>query len=236
MLLNIDKLSVAYGEVTVLHEINIQVSQGEIVALLGANGCGKTTLMKAISGLIPVRSGTINFDAHPIQNQTPHSIVKLGISQCAESRYLFPGLSVLKNLRLGAHCRREDMRTIKARMETVFDLFPILRGRQKQAAGTLSGGEQQMLSIGRALMADPRLLLLDEPSLGIAPLMVETIFKMLKEISKKGITLFIVEQNASTALEVAGRGYVMELGKIVREDSSEHLLVDPMIRKAYLGA
>jgi branched-chain amino acid transport system ATP-binding protein len=236
MLLNINDLSVSYGEVPVLQGINIQVGQGEIVALLGSNGCGKTTLMKAISGLIPVGSGEILFDGNPIQNLAPHSIVKLGLSQCAEGRFLFPQLSVFKNLRLGAHSRREDANTMKARMETVFSLFPILRDRQKQNAGTLSGGEQQMLSIGRAMMADPRLLILDEPSLGIAPLLVEAIFKMLKEINKKGITLFIVEQNASVALGVAGRGYVMELGKIVREDTSEHLLVDPLIRKAYLGA
>lgn len=236
MLLNINDLSVSYGEVPVLHGINIQVGQGEIVALLGSNGCGKTTLMKAISGLIPIGSGKILFDGNPIQNLAPHSIVKLGISQCAESRFLFPQLSVFKNLRLGAHCRREDMKTMKARMETVFSLFPVLGDRQRQRAGTLSGGEQQMLSIGRALMADPRLLILDEPSHGIAPLMVEAIFKMLKEVNKKGITLFIVEQNASVALGVVGRGYVMELGKIVREDTSERLLVDPLIRKAYLGA
>lgn len=236
MLLNINDLSVSYGEVPVLHGINIQVGQGEIVALLGSNGCGKTTLMKAISGLIPIGSGKILFDGNPIQNLAPHSIVKLGISQCAESRFLFPQLSVFKNLRLGAHCRREDMKTMKARMETVFSLFPVLGDRQRQRAGTLSGGEQQMLSIGRALMADPRLLILDEPSHGIAPLMVEAIFKMLKEVNKKGITLFIVEQNASVALGVVGRGYVMELGKIVLEDTSERLLVDPLIRKAYLGA
>jgi branched-chain amino acid transport system ATP-binding protein len=236
MLLKIDDLFVNYGDVPVVHEINLQVEPGEIVALLGGNGCGKTTLMKAISGLIPVKSGTIRFSGKPIQNLPPHKIVRLGVSQCAENRFLFPRLSVFKNLKIGAHSRREDSKTFKTRMESVFTLFPILQERQNQQAGTLSGGEQQMLSIGRALMADPRLLILDEPSLGIAPLVVEAIFNRLKEINQQGITLFVVEQNASAALEVAGRAYVMELGKIVRQDKSENLIVDPAIRKAYLGA
>ncbi len=236
MLLKIDDLFVSYGDVPVLHGVNLQVEQGEIVALLGSNGCGKTTLMKAISGLIPIKSGAVVFAGNPIQNLPPHLIVKLGVSQCAENRFLFPGLSVFKNLKIGAHTRREDMQALKTRMASVFALFPILQERQRQRAGTLSGGEQQMLSIGRALMANPQLLVLDEPSLGIAPLMVEAIFNMIREINKKGITLFIVEQNASAALGVAGRAYVMELGRIVREDKSENLLVDPVIRKAYLGA
>jgi branched-chain amino acid transport system ATP-binding protein len=236
MLLKIDNLFVSYGDVPVLHGVSLQVEQGEIVALLGSNGCGKTTLMKAISGLIPVKSGVVLFAGNPIQNLPPHNIVKLGVSQCAENRFLFPGLSVFKNIKIGAHSRKEDIKIIKARMESVFALFPILQERQRQRAGTLSGGEQQMLSIGRALMANPQLLILDEPSLGIAPLVVEAIFNMIKEINKKGITLFIVEQNASAALGVAGRGYVMELGKIIRQDKSENLIVDPLIRKAYLGA
>jgi branched-chain amino acid transport system ATP-binding protein len=236
MLLKINNLFVSYGDVPVLHGVNLQVEQEEIVALLGSNGCGKTTLLKAISGLIPIKSGTIQFAGSPIHNLPPHITVKRGVSQCAENRFLFPGLSVFKNLKIGAHTRKEDMKTLRARMETVFALFPILQERQRQHAGTLSGGEQQMLSIGRALMANPQLLILDEPSLGIAPLVVEAIFNMIKEINKKGITLFIVEQNASAALGVAGRGYVMELGKVVREDTSENLLVDPTIRKAYLGA
>ena len=236
MLPKIDNLFVSYGDVPVLHGVSLQVEQGEIVALLGSNGCGKTTLMKAISGLIPVKSGVVLFAGNPIQNLPPHNIVKLGVPQCAENRFLFPGLSVFKNIKIGAHSRKEDIKIIKARMESVFALFPILQERQRQRAGTLSGGEQQMLSIGRALMANPQLLILDEPSLGIAPLVVEAIFNMIKEINKKGITLFIVEQNASAALGVAGRGYVMKLGKIVRQDKSENLIVDPLIRKAYLGA
>ncbi len=236
MLLKVDDLSVNYGDVPVLHGVRLQVDQGEIVALLGSNGCGKTTLMKAVSGLIPVKSGTILFAGDPIHNLPPHQIVKQGVSQCAENRFLFPVLSVLKNLKIGAHTRREKAQTLQDRMESVFTLFPILRERQRQRAGTLSGGEQQMLSIGRALMANPRLLILDEPSLGIAPIMVEAIFNRLKEINKQGITLLLVEQNASVALEVAGRGYVMELGRIVREDNSGNLITDPSIRKAYLGA
>jgi len=236
MLLKVDDLFVNYGDVPVLYEVNLAVDQGETVALLGSNGCGKTTLMKAISGLIPVKSGAILFAGDAIQNLPPHHIVKRGVSQCAENRFLFPGLTVFKNLKIGAHSRREDAETFQARMESVFTLFPILQERQRQRAGTLSGGEQQMLSIGRALMANPRLLILDEPSLGIAPIMVEAIFNRLKEINKQGITLLVVEQNASVALEVAGRGYVLELGRIVREDTSEHLISDPLIRKAYLGA
>ncbi len=236
MLLKIDDLYVNYGEVPVVHGVRLQVDRGEIVALLGSNGCGKTTLMKAVSGLIAVKSGRILFSGEPIENLPPHHIVQRGISQCAENRFLFPGLSVFKNLKIGAHTRREEMKALTHRMESVFALFPILQERQRQRAGTLSGGEQQMLSIGRALMADPRLLILDEPSLGIAPLVVEAIFHRLKEINEQGITLFVVEQNASAALGVAGRGYVMELGKIVREDTSDHLMTDPLIRKAYLGA
>jgi branched-chain amino acid transport system ATP-binding protein len=192
--------------------------------------------MKSISGLIPVKSGSILLAGDPIHSLPPHIIVKKGVSHCAENRFLFPGLSVFKNLKIGAHSRREDWRTIRERMESVFALFPILQERQRQRAGTLSGGEQQMLSIGRALMASPKLLILDEPSLGIAPLVVEAIFRMIREINNQGITLFIVEQNASAALGVAGRGYVMELGKVVREGGSNLLLVDPFIRKAYLGA
>jgi branched-chain amino acid transport system ATP-binding protein len=236
MLLNINDLYVNYDEVSILQGISISIEKGEIVTLLGSNGSGKSTLMKAISGLIPIKNGTILFDNKPIQTCPPHEIVKLGISQCAERRYLFPELTVYKNLKIGAHCLTEDMKETKARIERVFSMFPILKDRQKQKAGTLSGGEQQMLSIGRALMAAPQLLILDEPSLGIAPLVVENIFQMLKEINRQGVTLFIVEQNASVALKVAERGYVMELGKIVLANTSEQLLADPMIRKAYLGA
>jgi branched-chain amino acid transport system ATP-binding protein len=235
MLLRVDELFVNYGPVPILQGIDLHVQGKEIVALLGSNGCGKTTLMKAISGILPVQRGTIIFDEQEIQNLSSSTIVKLGISQCAEGRFLFPGMSVFKNLKLGAYSRRESIRTIKQRMETVFHLFPILQERQKQKAGTLSGGEQQMLSIGRALMANPQLLILDEPSFGIAPLVVEVIFTMIKEINTTGITILVVEQNASAALSVAGRGYVMESGKIVQEDQSEKLITDTRIRKAYMG-
>jgi branched-chain amino acid transport system ATP-binding protein len=214
----------------------LNVQEEEIVTLLGANGAGKTTLLKTISGLLKCSSGSICFASQRIDHLRPNAIVQLGISQCPEGRKLFPEMTVLKNLRLGAFVRRHDQKGIEDSLTEVFHLFPILSERIKQLAGTLSGGEQQMLAMGRALMANPRLLLLDEPSLGLAPLVVRALFQTIRDINQRGTTIFLVEQNASQALHVAHRGYVMETGQIVLFDSSANLLNNEQVRQAYLGA
>jgi len=236
MLLNLDGLSTFYGNFPSLKGVSLNVQEEEIVTLLGANGAGKTTLLKTISGLLKCSSGSISFASQRIDHLRPNAIVQLGISQCPEGRKLFPEMTVLKNLRLGAFVRRHDKKGIEDSLTEIFHLFPILSERVKQLAGTLSGGEQQMLAMGRALMANPRLLLLDEPSLGLAPLVVRALFQTIRDINQRGTTIFLVEQNASQALHVAHRGYVMETGQIVLFDSSANLLNNEKVRQAYLGA
>jgi branched-chain amino acid transport system ATP-binding protein len=236
MLLNLDGLSTFYGNFPSLKGVSLNVQEEEIVTLLGANGAGKTTLLKTISGLLKSSSGAICFASQRIDHLRPNAIVQLGISQCPEGRKLFPEMTVLKNLRLGAFVRRHDKKGIEDSLTEIFHLFPILSERVKQLAGTLSGGEQQMLAMGRALMANPTLLLLDEPSLGLAPLVVRALFQTIRDINQRGTTIFLVEQNASQALHVAHRGYVMETGQIVLSDSSANLLNNEKVRQAYLGA
>ena len=213
MLLNLEGVHTFYGNFQALRGVTLSIEKGEIVTLLGSNGAGKTTLLKTISGLLRVRSGAMTFEGKRIEHLHPDLIVRLGISQCPEGRKLFPEMSVLKNLRLGAYVRRRDKKGIEKSLAEIFQLFPILSERSKQLAGTLSGGEQQMLAMGRAVMSNPTLLLLDEPSLGLAPLIVRALFETVQEINQRQTTIFLVEQNASQALHIAQRGYVMETGK-----------------------
>jgi branched-chain amino acid transport system ATP-binding protein len=236
MLLNLEGIRAFYGNFPALKGVSLNVQEREIVTLLGANGAGKTTLLKTISGLLKSSSGSISFASQRIDHLRPNAIVRLGISQCPEGRKLFSGMTVLKNLRLGAFVRRHDKKGIEDSLREIFNLFPILSERAKQLAGTLSGGEQQMLAMGRALMANPRLLLLDEPSLGLAPLVVRALFQTIRDINQRGTTIFLVEQNASQALHVAHRGYVMETGQVVLFDSSANLLNSEKVKQAYLGA
>ncbi|HDH12564.1 MAG TPA: ABC transporter ATP-binding protein [Nitrospirae bacterium] len=224
-----------YGNIQALKGVNIEVSEGEIITLIGANGAGKTTTLMSVSGIVAPRSGEIFFMGKPVHKMSPHKIVSLGISQVPEGRHIFPQLSVTENLHMGAFLRK-DKTGIKKDMEYIFELFPLLTQRRRQAGGTLSGGEQQMLAISRALMARPRLLLLDEPSLGLAPKIVKQIFDIIRKInSENKTTIFLVEQNANLALQVAHRGYVMENGRIVLEDSADRLLSNEEVKKAYLG-
>ena len=232
--LSISGLRVAYGSVEVLHGLDLTVEEGEIVTILGSNGAGKSTTLLAISGLVRPTKGKIMFADKDLVKMPSHDIVRLGIAQSPEGRRVFGTLSVLDNLRLGAFTVNDAKRSF-ATLEKIFDLFPRLHERRNQLAGTLSGGEQQMLAIGRALMAEPRLLLLDEPSLGLAPMLVSSIFATIKRISANGVTVLLVEQNARAALRLAKRGYVLETGKVVLEDSAEQLLANPMVREAYLG-
>lgn len=223
-----------YGNIEALKEISLTVSEGEIITLIGANGAGKSTTLMSISGIVPPRFGEIRFLDKPIHHLNPDEIVALGISQVPEGRRIFPQLTVLENLDMGAFLRK-DKAGIKKDMDHIFSLFPILAERQHQGGGTLSGGEQQMLAISRALMARPRLLLMDEPSLGLAPLIVRVIFDIIKKINEEGTTIFLVEQNAHMALKVAHRGYVMENGRITLEGNAQNLLVNEEVKKAYLG-
>ena len=224
-----------YGNIQALKDVSIQVSEGEIITLIGANGAGKTTTLMSISGIVPPRSGEILFMGKPIHDTSPDQIVALGISQVPEGRRIFPYLTVAENLDMGAFLRT-DKADVQSDMEYVYALFPILANRRNQAGGTLSGGEQQMLAISRALMARPRLLLLDEPSLGLAPLVVKQIFEIIRKInSESNTTIFLVEQNANMALKVAHRGYVMENGRITLSDSAENLLNNNAVKRAYLG-
>ena len=234
MLLSVENLRVKYGNIEVLHGVTLQVKQGEIVTILGANGAGKSTTLLSISGLARVTAGTIYFQNSELQKLRAHDIVKLGIAQVPEGRRIFDTLTVQENLNMGAFVRK-DSRHINETREWVYQLFPILEERRQQLAGTLSGGEQQMLAIGRGLMNQPRILLLDEPSLGLAPLLVKTIFQTLDEINQSGVTILLVEQNARAALKLAHRGYVMEVGRIVLEDTAEALLANPEVQNAYLG-
>ncbi len=234
MMLEVEGLDVYYGAVHALKGVNVRVEQGEIVTLIGANGAGKTTLLRTVSGVVPLRSGRVMFEGKDISKLPPHEIVGLGISQSPEGRMVFANLSVEDNLELGAY-RRKDRAAIRTDRDEVFHMFPRLLERRKQSAGTLSGGEQQMLAIGRALMSKPRLLLLDEPSLGLAPLLVREIFRTIVEINKKGVTVLLVEQNAHMALSIAGRGYVLETGKVRLEDQAKALLENEEVKQAYLG-
>jgi len=234
-MLEVRNLTVNYGVITALHEVSLTVQQGDIVTLIGANGAGKTTTLRAISGLLKAKAGTISYQGEPITNLPPHQIVQRGISQVPEGRMIFANLTVLENLKMGAYLQR-DKQVVKSGLAYVFNLFPRLKEREKQVAGTLSGGEQQMLSIGRALMSKPKFLMLDEPSLGIAPLLVKTIFKKIVEINQEqGITILLVEQNANLALEVSRYGYVLETGQIILQDQSSALRQNPQVKSAYLG-
>jgi branched-chain amino acid transport system ATP-binding protein len=234
-LLKIENLHTYYGHVHALKGIQLEVEEGEIVTLIGANGAGKTTTLRTISGLIRPREGQIEFDGQVINSIPAHRIVELGISHAPEGRQIFSTLTVTENLNMGAYSLGGDRKAIEENRRRVFSLFPRLEERKRQLGGTLSGGEQQMLTIGRALMARPRLLLLDEPSLGLAPLLVKTIFETIREINSRGVTVLLVEQNARAALKTAHRGYVLETGREVLTGSAEELLRDERVRKAYLG-
>ncbi|WBF68619.1 ABC transporter ATP-binding protein [Desulfovibrio subterraneus] len=233
-MLEIRNLHVNYGNVEALHGINISVQKGEIVTILGANGAGKSTTLNAICGLVKATKGEILFNDEPLHTQRAHTIVSKGIAQSPEGRRVFSTLTVAENMMLGAFTIK-DKALISKNEEWIYDLFPRLAERRDQLAGTLSGGEQQMLAIGRALMANPRILLLDEPSLGLAPILVKSIFDTVRTINSHGVTVVLVEQNARAALKLANRGYVMEVGNIVLEDKAESLLNNPDIQKAYLG-
>ena len=234
-MLELKHIKTYYGNIQALKDVSITISEGEIITLIGANGAGKSTTLMSICGIVPPRSGEVLFMGKPIQDLPPNSIVSLGISQVPEGRRIFPFLSVAENLDMGAFLRR-DKDEIKRDIEYIYELFPILAERRNQAGGTLSGGEQQMLAISRALMAKPRLLLLDEPSLGLAPLVVKQIFQIIEKINKESkTTIFLVEQNANMALKVAHRGYVMETGRISMTDTADSLLANDEVRKAYLG-
>ena len=232
-MLVVDDVFSGYGKSQVLHGVSLSVNEGEIVALIGANGAGKTTLLKTISGLIQTRSGTIKFQNTEIQNLSAHRIVESGVSQVAEGRAMLKRMTVLENLRIGAHVRKD--KEVRQDIDQIFSKFPVLGERQDQLAGLLSGGEQQMLAIGRALMARPRILLLDEPSLGLAPMVVTEIFRTLRALRDDETTIFLVEQNARRALQVADRGYVLERGQIALEGTGQRLLEDETIQQTYLG-
>ena len=234
MLLELDNVTLSYGRIQALHGINLTVGEGEVVALIGANGAGKSTTMRAISGLRPVSAGTIKFDGNDITKLRADLRVVRGVSQSPEGRGIFPGMSVRENLEMGAYTRRVRAE-IDEDMERAFGLFPRLKEREKQSGGTLSGGEQQMLSVGRALMSRPKLMLLDEPSMGLAPMLIQQIFDIIVEINQQGTTILLVEQNAQQALSRAHRAYVLETGRIVKEGTGAELLHDPAVKDAYLG-
>jgi len=233
-LLEVDAIHTYYGNIEALKGVSLQVEEGEIVTLIGSNGAGKSTTLRSISGLTPPREGAIRFAGRDIALMAPQEIVRLGILQSPEGRHCFQRMSVRENLELGAYLRRD--REVGEDMERVFTLFPRLQEREKQKAGTMSGGEQQMLAIGRALMGRPRLLLLDEPSMGIAPILVERIYETIAEINRQGTTILLVEQNANYALGVSNRGYVLETGTVALADTSSSLRENPDVQKAYLGA
>ena len=232
-MLAVDDVFSGYGKSQVLHGVSLSVNEGEIVALIGANGAGKTTLLKTISGLVQAQSGTIRFQNTEIQNLSAHRIVESGVSQVAEGRAMLKRMTVLENLRIGAHVRKD--KEVGQDIDQIFSKFPVLGERHDQLAGLLSGGEQQMLAIGRALMARPRILLLDEPSLGLAPMVVTEIFRTLRALRDDETTIFLVEQNARRALQVADRGYVLERGQITLEGTGQRLLDDETIQQTYLG-
>jgi branched-chain amino acid transport system ATP-binding protein len=233
-LLEIENMHSYYGHIHALQGISLVVEEGEVVTLIGSNGAGKTTTLRSIHGILPPREGRVIFDGEEIQGTPAHDMIGKGIAQSPEGRKIFFRMTVLENLEMGAY-HRNDRSEIRQDMDRVFDLFPRLKERTKQEAGTMSGGEQQMLAIGRALMSRPRLLLLDEPSMGLAPVLVERIFQTIREINEQGTTILLVEQNANIALEIATRGYVLETGKIVNSAPAEKLREDPKVREAYLG-
>ncbi|MGG3469220.1 ABC transporter ATP-binding protein [Neobacillus pocheonensis] len=233
-MLKINDINVYYGNIHALKGVSLEINQGEIVTLIGANGAGKSTLLKTISGLLKPKNGEILFESEHVAGKVPQSIVKRGLSQVPEGRRVFSNMSVEENLELGAYLRN-DKKGIREDFEKIYQLFPRLHERRKQLSGTLSGGEQQMLAMGRALMARPKLLLLDEPSMGLAPLLVKTIFNIIEEINKTGTTILLVEQNANMALSIADRAYVIETGKIVASGTAAELSASDQIRNAYLG-
>jgi branched-chain amino acid transport system ATP-binding protein len=235
MLLEIKDLRVSYGKIEAIKGISLNVKQGEIVTLVGANGAGKTTLLKTISGLLKPSAGVISFEGKDIQTIAPHNRVLEGLCQAPEGRGIFPGMTVLENLEMGKFSRKEWKNELKEDLDRIYHLFPRLKERQNQTGGTLSGGEQQMLSIGRALMSRPKLLLLDEPSMGLAPMFIKQIFNIIREIQTQGVSILLVEQNAAQALSSANRAYIMETGNIVKEGAGKDLLNDEAIKKAYLG-
>jgi branched-chain amino acid transport system ATP-binding protein len=233
-LLELKELQVAYGGIQAVKGIDLHVDQGELVCLIGANGAGKTTTLKGITGLQPIKSGKIHYGGEDITGKPAFQLVRKGLSMVPEGRGVFGALTIEENLAMGAYAR-DDRAAIKDDIERVFGLFPRLKERRKQTAGTLSGGEQQMLAMGRALMSRPKLLLLDEPSMGLAPLMVQKVFETVMAVSKEGVTILLIEQNAKLALEVSSRGYVMESGEITLQGKAKQLLSDPKVRAAYLG-
>jgi branched-chain amino acid transport system ATP-binding protein len=234
VILELKDVHTFYGSIEALKGISIDVREGEIVTLIGSNGAGKSTTLRSINGLNHPRQGAIRFQGKDITNDSPHEIVKMGVAQSPEGRRLFPRMSVFENLEMGAF-QRSDRREIRGDMDRVFDLFPRLKERRTQKAGTLSGGEQQMCAIGRALMARPKLLMLDEPSMGLAPIFVEKIFEIIHEINEQGTTILLVEQNALMALDSADRGYVLETGHVALSDDAKSLRQNEQVRKAYLG-
>lgn len=231
-ILEIKDLSVSYGGIEAIKNISLDVEAGSIVTLIGSNGAGKSSTLRSIAGIVKAKSGEVLFEGENILGLSPDQIVKRGVTLVPEGRRVFPNLTVAENLHVGAYLRKDD---IKPDIEYVYELFPRLKERSWQFAGTLSGGEQQMLAIGRALMAEPRLLLLDEPSLGLAPLLVRSIFETVRAINQKGVTVLLVEQNARAALKLASRGYVLEVGNVAMEDTAANLLADASVREAYLG-
>jgi branched-chain amino acid transport system ATP-binding protein len=233
MLLEVDNIAVHYGKIAALKGVSLQVDSGEIVALIGANGAGKTTTLKTISGLRPLTAGRISFDGKDISRMPGHRRVVVGIGQAPEGRGIFPGMSVQENLLMGSYARKRFNK--EAELAEVYELFPRLAERKTQAGGTMSGGEQQMLAIGRALMAKPKVLLLDEPSMGLAPILVNQIFSIISEINRRGTTVLLVEQNATQALQLADRAYVLETGRVVKSAPAHDLLSDPEVQAAYLG-
>ena len=234
-LLRLDAVEAGYGALAVLKGIELEVASGEIVALLGSNGSGKTTTINAISGVIPIRGGSISFAGDRVDGMHPSAIVKRRLVQCAEGRQLFPGLTVVENLKLGSYGRRLSGAALRHETERMYALFPVLRERRQQLAGTMSGGQQQMLAIGRALMADPLLLMMDEPSLGLAPLLVNQLFELITRINGLGTTVLLVEQNAVASLKIAHRAYILESGRIALTGPAEELISSPRVRDVYLG-
>ncbi|MEV0399237.1 ABC transporter ATP-binding protein [Actinoallomurus sp. NPDC050550] len=232
MLLEIKDIHVYYGKIAALKGVSVEVDEGEVVTLIGANGAGKTTTLKTISGLRPLTRGKILFDGKDISKVPGHKRVLMGIGQSPEGRGIFPGMTVVENLYMGAFARKDE---VEKDLQEVYDLFPRLAERKNQAGGTMSGGEQQMLAIGRALMTKPRVLLLDEPSMGLAPKLIQQIFEIITEINRRGTTVLLVEQNAQQALQVAHRAYVLETGRVVKSAEASELLDDPQVRAAYLG-
>lgn len=234
-MLSVKNINVYYGSIHAIKDVSFHVNEGEIVTLIGANGAGKTTTMHAISGLLKLRSGEIDYCGQTISKMEPHKIIRLGLAQVPEGRRVFSGLTVQQNLQMGAYTRRDGKEAIQNDFDMVFDLLPRLKERRNQPAGTLSGGEQQMLAMGRALMSHPKLLMLDEPSMGLAPILVEQIFGIIRELHASGTTILLVEQNAQAALEVADRAYVLETGRVVLSGTGAELMASDQVQKAYLG-